>query len=138
MSQVRTEKVEISPEDFESVVEACQDAGYEAKIRSSDKSKFRYYTKNGSGNYVEVTGHGVQTWGEPVIEIHQDGDGVEFFVDLHADRAKNNAKFIAVKSNIHAHYQKNKAIKAAKKMGFTVAQNDETEDKITIKVRKFI
>lgn len=141
MSQVRKERVDISPEDFETVVEACQDAGVQAKIITAQESRFgRSYGKTESGQVVQITGHGIETWGQPVVEVvpNRNGEGVEFVVDLHSNRAANDKKFQGLKSQIHAHYQKHKAIKAAKKMGFTVASTQDEEDKITIKVRKFI
>lgn len=139
MSQVRTEKVEMCPESMEEIVQACEEAGYKAKIVAADKSRFAYRARNnGTQEVVQITGHGIQTYGQPVVEAIQKGDSVEFMVDLHTNRAENDKKFKSLKSNIHAHFQKNRAIKAAKKRGFTIAQNDETEDKIVIKVRKFV
>jgi hypothetical protein len=139
MSQVRTEKVEICPENLEEIVQACQEAGYTAKIIDANKSRFSSYQKNAEKQQVvEITGHGIETYGKSVVEVIQKGEGVEFQVDLHMNRAANDKKFKNLKSNVHAHFQKNRAIKAAKKRGFTIAQNEEDEDKIIIKVRKFI
>jgi len=133
MSQVRTERIDIIPESLEEIVQACEDAGYKAKI--ADRNS---YGGNQSTQVVEVTGHGIETYGRSVVEIYQRGEGVDFRVDLDRNRAANEKKFQGLKSGVHAHFQKNRAIKASKKRGFTIAQNEETEDKIIIKVRKFV
>jgi len=123
MSEWRRETVEMSSDDFDTIVEACVDAGLQAKIISGQ---------------INITGHGIKTYGAPVVYVRKHGENVEFSVDLHTDRNANNLKFQELKTKVHAHFKKIQAIKAAKKLGWSVAKNSVEEDVVVVRVRKFI